>query len=231
MQRKLFLACLIGLLSFSAVVHSKPKEQKSWAIDSPLKAVIFYFPSPSVMRCLNHSDIPRKFRKASVYRKAIFSNKKEEITESVLVGADQKKRKFLFTGNIKTKSEFIPMQINGEIAFGVQNQGFNLGLFGLENILGLQGKVHVKDKIGNQKIDYETFLKSTKGKIGDQKYSLELTGEDRAIDNRTAYFLNGNGMLGNYDISVSGKDIKKDSYEIVEKYGPVEVFTTVRVYD
>ena len=230
MQRKLFLACLIGLLSFSAAVHSKPKEQKSWTIDSPLKAIIFYFPSPSVMRCLNHSDIPRKFRKASVYRKAIFSNK-EEITESVLVGADQKKRKFLFTGNIQTKSEFIPMKINGEIAFGIQNQGFNLGLFGLENILGLQGKVHVKDKIGNQKIDYETFLKSTKGKIGDQKYNLELTGEDRAIDNRTAYFLNGNGMLGDYDILVSGKDIKKDSYEIFEKYGPVEIFTTVRVYD
>ena len=230
MRRKLFLACLLVIFSFSAVVYSKSKEQKSWAIDSPLKAIIFYFPSPSIMRCLNHSDIPRKFHKVSVYRKAIFPNK-EEITESVLVGVNQKKKRFLFTGNIKTKSEFIPMKINGEIAFGVQNQGFNLGLFGLENVLGLQGKVHVKDKIGNQKIDYETFLKSTKGKIGDQKYNLELTGEEQAIDNRTAYSLNGNGMLGDYDISVSGKDIKKDNYEIIEQYGPVEVFTTVRVYD
>jgi hypothetical protein len=38
-------------------------------------------------------------------------------------------------------------------------------------------------------------------------------------------------MLGSYDISVSAKDTKKDNYEIVEKYGPVEIFTTVRVYD
>ena len=95
----------------------------------------------------------------------------------------------------------------------------------------MHGKVHIKDKIGNQKIDYETFLKSTKGKIENQKYNLELNGEDRVINNRLTYILAGSGMLGSYDISVSAKDTKKDNYEIFEKYGPVEIFTTVRVYD
>ena len=237
MQKRLFLIFLLLLLNFNTAGYSKPKVQKSWTVDSPLKALVLYFPSPAVMRCLNHSDIPRKFHKSSVYRKAKFPDG-EIIEESVLVGVSSGKKqnkRFSFTGTVTTKSEIIPIMVNGEIAFGLQNQKFSFGLFGLENILGLQGKVHIKDKIGNQKIDYETFLKSTKGKIGDLKYNLELTGEDRVVgigrDQSLQYFLTGNGMLGDYDISISGKDTKKDNYEIIEKYGPVEIFTTVRVYD
>ena len=233
MHKRLFLVCLIALFGFNTASYPKTKEQKSWTVDSPLKALVVYFPSPAVMRCLNHSDIPRKFHKASIYRKAKFPNK-EEIVESILVGIKEEKKqnkKFSFLGTVATKSEIIPIKINGEIPFGIQNQNLSLGLFGLENLLGLQGKVQIKDKIGNQKIDYETFLKSTKGKIEDQKYNLELNGEDRVINNRLTYILTGSGMLGSYDISVSAKDIKKDNYEIIEKYGPVEIFTTVRVYD
>ena len=211
--------------------YSKTTQNKVWTVDSPLKAIVVYFPSPAVMRCLNHSNIPMSFRKAFVYRKAKFPNK-EEIEQSVTIGVNRhKKEKFVFTGNITTKSELIPMKIKGEIPFGLENQKFSFGLFGLENLLGLQGKAHIKDKIGNQIIDYETFLKSTKGKIGDLKYNLELTGEDRGLNDKVTYFLTGNGMLGNYEISVNGKDVKKDNYEIIEKYGPVEIFTTVRVYD
>ena len=213
--------------------YAKTRLNKPQVIDSPLKALVVYFPSPAVTRCLNHSDIPREFHKASIYRKAKFPNK-EEIEESIFVGVkngEKSGRRFSFVGTVKSKSEIAPSMIRGEIAFGAQDQRFSLGLFGLENFLGLQGKVHIKDKIGHQKISYETFLKSTKGKIGDQKYNLELSGEDRVIDKRLTYLLTGSGMLGSYDISVNAKDIKKDNYEIIEKYGPVEIFTTVRVYD
>ena len=232
MQKTLKLFCLLLLfaINLNNVCYSKTKGSKAWTVDSPLKALVFYFPPPAVMRGLNHSDIPMSFHKAFVYRRAKFPNK-EEVTQSVTIGVDKHKKKFIFTGNINTKSEFIPIKLKGEIAFGTQNQKFNFGLFGLEKLLGLQGKVHIKDKIGNQAVDYETFLKSTKGKIGNLKYNLELTGEDRGIDDRVTYILTGSGMLGNYDISVSGKDIKKDNYEIIEKYGPIEIFTTVRVYD
>ena len=228
---KLFCLLLIFAINLNNVCYSKTKGSEAWTIDSPLKALVLYFPSPAVMRCLNHSGIPMSFHKAFVYRRAKFPNK-EEITQSVTIGVNMHtKRKFIFTGNISTKSKFVPIKLKGEIAFGTQNQKFNFGLFGLEKLLGLQGKVHIKDKIGNQAIDYETFLKSTKGKIGDLKYNLELTGEDHAIDGKATYILSGNGMLGNYDILVSGKDVKKDNYEVTEKYGPVEVFTTVKVYD
>ncbi len=237
MQKMLKLFCLLLLLAINLnnICYSKSKQNKAWTIDSPLKALVLYFPSPAVMRCLNHSNIPMSFHKAFVYRRAKFPNK-EEVTQSVTIGVNMnKKKKFVFTGNISTKSEFIPVKLKGEIAFGTQNQKFNLGLFGLEKLLGLQGKVHIKDKIGNQAVDYETFLKSTKGKIGDLKYTLELTGEDQEVgigSNRfLQYHLTGSGMLGNYNISVSGKDVKKDNYEIIEKYGPVEIFTTIRVYD
>ena len=228
MQRKLLL--LLFIASLNTVCYSKTKEQ-AWTVDSPLKALVVYFPSPAVMRCLNHSNIPRSFRKAFIYRKAKFSNK-EEVEQSVTIGVNvQKGKKFIFTGNITTKSELIPLKINGEILCGLENQKFNFGLFGLEDVLGLQGKVHIKDKIGNQNVDYETFLKSTKGKIGGQKYNLELTGEEHVINEQVTYVLTGTGMLGNYDISVNGKDVKKDNDEITEKYGPVEIFTTVKVYD
>ncbi len=233
MRKKVLISTFVVLviLTFTKIIGSC--SSRTFQVNTPLKALVLYFPSPAVMRCLNHSDIPGKFHKASIYRKVKFPNK-EAVEESILVGVktDKKSNKrFSFVGTVKTKSEIIPIKINGEIAFGIQNQKFQLGLFGLENILGLQGKVQIKDKIGNQKVDYETFLKSTKGKIGDQSYKLELTGEDRAIDDRVAYILNGSGMLGNYDISVNGKDTRKDNYEVFERYGPVEIFTMVRVYD
>lgn len=233
---KLFSLLLLFAINFNNVCYSKNKQNQALAVNSPLKALVLYFPPPAVMRCLNHSNIPMSFRKAFVYRRAKFPGK-EEILQSVTIGiqSNKKKKKFIFTGNISTKSDFIPVKLKGEIAFGEQNQKFNFGLFGLEKLLGLQGKIHIKDKIGNQIIDHETFLKSTKGKIGDLNYTLELTGEDREAGigpNRSLqYHLTGSGMLGNYNISVSGKDTKKDNYEITEKYGPVEIFTTVRVYD
>ena len=230
-MKKRVLIAVVFVFMFTIIVGLC--KSMTLQIDTPLKALVFYFPPPAVMRCLNHSDIPRKFRKASVYRKAKFPGG-EVFEESVIVGVKKEKKsnkRFLFVGTIITKSEIIPIMINGEIAFGLQNQKFNLGLFGLENILGLQGKTHIKDKIGSQNVNYQTFLKLTKGKIGDLKYNLELTGEDRVINNKSAYILNGGGLLGNYDISVSGKDTKKDNYELVEKYGPVEIFTTVKVYD
>ncbi len=241
MQRKTLIAGLIIFLTWinPGMVLCKDKNPKSWTVNSSLKALVFYFPSPSVMRCLNHSDVQRLFRRASVYRRATFPNK-EVIEQNVIIGADKIHKKFIFTGNIKTKSELIPMKIKGEIPFGLAGQEFNLGLFGLENFLGLQGKVHIKDKIGNQKVDYETFLKSTKGKIGNKKYVLELHGEDQieagrvvgaGRDQHLQYHLTGTGMLGGYDISINAKDVEKDNYEIIENYGPVEIFTIVRVYE
>ena len=234
MQRKILLAGLIiNLLGFCPIaVLSKSKKLKPWTIDSPLKAIVFYFPSPPVMRCLNHSNVQGLYRKASVYRRATFPNK-EVIEQSLVIGVNKAHKKFIFTGSIKTKSELIPMKIRGEIPFGLTGQKFDFGLFGLDNLLGLQKKIHVKDKIGDQRVDYETFLKSTKGRIGNQEYILTLHGEEKVgtLDQSLRYHLTGAGMLGNYNILVNAKDTTKDNYELIEKYGPVEIFTIIKVYD
>ncbi len=45
------------------------------------------------------------------------------------------------------------------------------------------------------------------------------------------YFLNGHGKIGKDKITVLGGSVKKDYYEINEKYGKAKIFTTVKVYD
>lgn len=233
MRKLIYLACLITLFSFGTVCYSKQKKTKDWKIDSPLKALVTYFPSPAILRCLHHSEISKKPRKVLILRKAKFLSG-HEIEQRIQIlprNSLKAKKRFSFTGTIKTKSNPMLIMQSGEITLGLQDQKFNLGLFGLEEFLGLQGKVQIKDKIGNQKIDYETFLKSTKGKIGNQKYNLELNGQDSIVNKNFVYKLTGFGMLGKYNLSVDAKSLGNDSYEIVEKYGPVMIFTTVTIND
>lgn len=190
-------------------------------VDTPLKAVIFYFPSPAVMRCLNHSDIPQKLRKAKITRNIKFPDEKELMQNIEITPLDEQ---FIFKGDL--------VEGKKENPYFDRSKGIDPGfLFGLGELIGLQRKAYIKDKIGTQKLDYETFLKITKGKIGNKKYFLELSGKDKVIEGKSRYFLNGKGMLGEYEIKVEAKNTKIDQYEINEKYGPIEVFTTIEVYD
>ena len=209
------------------------KDSNLASINTPLKAAVFYFPSPTIMRCLNHSGIPVNYRKAFIYKK-IKLKKGVELEENITVGvniSEDSAQKFLFSGNIKRGDEILPIKINGEIPFGLKSQGLNLGLFGLENFLGIPGKIHVKDNFGDQRIDYETFLRKTKGMIGNLNYDLELVGKDLAIDGEIKYFLDGKGNLGKFNVITRARDAGKDVYEVFEKYGPVEIISTVRVYE
>lgn len=196
---------LISLVMTIGALQAEPLVQ----IDSPLKAAVFYFPSPATARCLNHSGIPKKLRKAKISRIIKFPDK-NELTQDIKVAISDKNKNPYFATSKEVKSGF---------------------LFGLEDLIGLQRKVHVKDKIGTQKLDYETFLKVTKGKIGDKKYYLELHGEDKVQDGKIRYFLKGHGMLSEYEIEVESKNTEKDHYEVNERYGPIEVFTRIEVYD
>ena len=67
--------------------------------------------------------------------------------------------------------------------------------------------------------------------ISNENYELELNGQDRVVNGKVRYFLEGGGKIGKNEITISGKDIKDDNYEISEKYGSVTVFTSVRVFD
>ncbi len=208
---------------------------KNYEPESPLEAVLLYFPSPSVMRCLSHSGIPEEFRKALIHRKVRFS-KDSELIQNISIGVESEKKskkKFTFSGNLIIMGEIIKQEINGGDFFNLNKQekvnpGF---LGGLGKILGLQRKVHIKDKIGDLDLNYSTLLRNTKGMIGNAEYELELFGEDRVIKQGVKYILKGKGKIGEDKISVVGKEIAKDNYEIKEWYGPVEVYTTVRVYD
>lgn len=210
--------------------------KKEFKVDTPLKAVFSYFPSPAILRCLYHSDIPKKKRKAEIIRKAKIDG--VEVIERAVVTPI--KNKFFISILLEDKDLIIPLKLDNSHIFKntKQSSGKKLNSFellnplnALQELISLQKKVTIKDKIGNQKIEYSTYLKTTKGKVGNLNYNLELTGKDISSNGEIKYLLYGEGNLGNNTITVSGKEKAKDYYEINESYGPVKVFTSIRVYN
>lgn len=212
----------------------EPSFAKQFEIDTPLKASIFYFPSPSIMRCLNHSNIPNKFRKA-IITKRIKIPRQIVIEQRFTIGVTKGKADYQFaiSGNQKEGKDIFLIKVKTGQFFNQKKENeFKLSnLFGLEDLIGLQKKVHVKDKLGNQDLNYVVFLKTTQGKIGGSLYKLELYGQDKNIKGVVKYFLDGSGSIGNKKIFVSGEEIKKDYYEINEQYGLAQVITYIKVYD
>ena len=209
-------------------IHELPLQ-----IDTPLKATVFYFPQSPVLRCLNHSNV-LSFRKALIHRIVKIPDE-GNIEQNITVGVKYKGKapgEFIIQGNIKRGDEIEVMKINPNVAFGFTKGGhLPKGLFGLEEILKLQPKLKIMDSLGGQQLDYEVFLKTTKGMIGNAKYNLELFGQDKIINGVIRYVLEGKGKIGSDEITVQGWDTGKDSYELNEKYGPIEISTTVRIYD
>ena len=222
--RSIFFVLLILLFPDAKAIHELPLE-----IDTPLKASVLYFPTPATMRCLNHSNIPKTFRKAVVQRQVKFPNE-EILNQTITIGTNGKK--FIFNGNISRKDGLISQKIKGGPFFNINKGGeVKPFLFGLEDLIGLQRKVHVTDIFGSESLNYETFLRITKGKIGDLKYYLDLFGTDKNLNGQIKYILSGTGSLGDYKISIKGIETGKDTYELLEKYGPVEMYSKVTVYD
>gem|GEM_PF-2905966 len=231
----LVLLLLLQFLLPSCATTKTAKPKNKFKINTPLQALVLYFPPPSVLRCLNHSDIPRKLRKAFIYRN-IKIPELPVVEQNISIGADALKvsgKRLMFNAHELRDGIMYQMKINWEQAFGLGKNGElqSVGFFGLEDILGLQKKTHIKDKIGNQDLNYETFLKTTKGKVGNLNYNLELSGQDREQEGKIRYFLNGRGKLGNDEILVSGIELDKDLYEIHEQYGDIEIVTSIKVYD
>lgn len=234
MKNIIFTLCFAILL----ITHLVTQEAQAYdnfllKVDTPLKALALYFPSPPVMRCLSHSDIPKNLRKALIYRKITFPDK-DVLEHNILIGIDSKSRnKFIFTSSFVDKGEIIRIETNGGPFFNrdTNNTTKTKSLFGLEDILDVGKKVTVNEMIGNQKISFEVFLRKAKGKIGTSNYNLELFGSDRKTGKDVKYFLNGEGKLGDKNILVRGQEINKDYYEINEVLGELEVFTWIRVYD
>ena len=224
---------LVLILFSTLVLLNGSAFAKDFKIDTPSEAIFAYFPSPATLRCLNHSNIPLSYRKAFIHRSARGPNG-ETLEESVTIGISPKSKtnKFLLKGYIRNNDEIIPLKLSSQPFFIPNTNAKTIfPSIKLEDILGLQKKAVVKEKIGNQILNYETFLKTTKGMIGNANYNLELVGQDKVIGNEVKYFLSGMGKIGEHEISVIARDISKDHYEITEKYGPVEVFTSVKVYD
>lgn len=211
------------------VLNAKPIE-----IDTPLKAAALYFPTPAILRCLNHSNIPKEFRKVIIQRQIKIPNVSTRLKQNILIGVrSSTKSTFVITGTITDGVEIIKLKIDPNKVFGLTSSGEKpIGFFGLEDLIGVQRRIRFKDTFGNQKLNYEVYLKTTKGKIGGKDYKLELFGQDKVQDGEVRYFLDGKGKLGEHTITVSARDTAvKDNYEIYEKYGPIEAFSTVSVYE
>lgn len=229
----LYILLFLSLFANIAICHAKTIEIE---IDSPLKAALLYFPSPPVMRCLTHSGLPKQFRKAEIKRTINIPGEGESpFEQKVTIDVKDEKgmKKFVITSSLVINGKDISFKAVGSEFFDLKNteEVKPSFLFGLEDLLGLQRKIRVIHRIGNQDLNYEVFLKTTKGMISNENYELELNGQDRVVDGKVRYFLEGGGKIGKNDITISGKDIKDDNYEISEKYGSVTVFTSVRVFD
>ena len=227
-----YLRCIFFVsLIFQILLPVEAIHELLLQIDTPLKAAIFYFPSPTVMRCLNHSDLPRSKRKAFMYREATFPGGKT-VKQTITVGVNGKNKKFIFTGALRENSKLKIMRTDGGPFFKQGKKGpLPFSFFGLEDLIGVQRKVSIKGQIGSERLDYEVFLKTTKGMIGNLNYNLELTGEDRSENGEVKYFLSGKGKLGNDIVTLSGTSFYKDYYVINENFGAIKVYTTLRVYD
>ena len=152
--------------------------------NSPVKAAILYFPSPAVMRCLSHSNIPKALRKVMIYRKIKYPDN-TQFEQNLTIGIDPKaesRSKFTFAGNVMINGEIFILKVDGGPLFEAdKDSGIKpKGLFGLEELIGLQRKIKINEKIGNQDLNYEIFMKNVKGMIGNATYSLELVGKDKA---------------------------------------------------
>ena len=209
MKKEIKYLVLMSFVFLLTLQHAIAKEVSQLKVDTPLKAAVFYFPSPAVMRCLNHSDIPRTHRKAHVKRQISFIGK-PLIEENINVTENSKGPFFDLNKEGKVKPSF---------------------LFGLEDLIGVQRKIHILDMIGNQDLDFEVFLRTTKGMIGNLDYKLDLFGQDKVVNGAITYFLKGNGNLGENKITVFARETEKDSYYLREDYGRTRVISEIKVFD
>ena len=132
MKKAIKFLILICLIFFFFISNTQAKSVSKLKIDSPLKAAVFYFPSPAIMRCLNHSNIPRTPRKAHIKRQISFIGQ-PVVEENINITENSKGPFFDFTRDKKVKPSF---------------------LFGLEDLIGLQRKIHIIDMIGNQDLNF-----------------------------------------------------------------------------
>ena len=213
--------------------HGKALQQET---DTPQEAYALHFPSPSVIRCLTHSGIPEKYRKAVIHKKIKMPGKppfEQKISLGIKIN-DQGKKSFIFTGSTFEKDHIIPLMIDTKQVLGLTDVVLLNPFEGkevLEELLGKQKKTHTVNKVNDYNIDYHTFLKETEGIIGDADFKLELAGTDRSIRGNVRYFLNGVGNIDRFKLFVEGRESKKDDYEIKEEVGAIEILTSIKVYD
>ena len=236
MKNRIIFFIFVALLFFTIILPLEAIDQKDPLFaDSPVKAAILYFPSPAVMRCLSHSNIPKAPRKVMIYRRIKYPDN-TQFEQNLTIGVDpkaEKGSKFTFAGNVMIDGEVFILKVDGGPLFEA-DKGPGIkpkGLFGLEELIDLQRKIKINKKVGNQNLSYEIFMKNVKGMIGNATYSLELIGKDKAEKGKVIYLLSGKGNLGKEKITVRGVEVFKDYYELVERYGKAGVFTTIRVYD
>jgi hypothetical protein len=225
----------LALLLFSTLVLLDGAAfAKDFKIDTPAEAIFAYFPSPATLRCLNHSDLIKKNRKAEISRKAKIDG--VDVEETIFIHSSANKVKG--TGSLTSKDLIVPLKINTGIFNGSRKSkkaSFSFDdlnpINALQELVGIQKRITIKDKIGNQDLNYTTYLKKTKGKVGKDDYNIEITGQDIGRNGQLMYLISGTGNIGIDTITISGKEIEKDNYVLNEKYGNLKVFTKVTVFN
>jgi len=228
-MKKVLITLLSILVLLGGVAFAK-----DFKIDTPTEAIFAYFPSPATLRCLNHSNLIKKNRKAEISRKARIDGL--DVEETIFIFSSGNKAKG--TGSLTSKDLIVPLKINTGIFSGSgksQKTSFSFDdlnpINALQELVGVQKRITIKDKMGNQDLNYTTYLKKTKGKVGKEDYNIEITGQDIGRNGQVLYLISGNGNIGIDTITISGKETEKDSYVLNERYGNLKVFTKVTVFN
>ncbi len=210
-------------------------------IDTPYKLAAHYVPI-ILLRALTNSDYPKNIRKAHFERLTYTSceektGKCSGLIEKMTIDIELEKTGLLSRRAIaKGKINDLDFEYSNDMKFRFTKRGTQIIRSTIEGMpyinldIDTDGNEKTNDVEGSllgKKVKYHTKYRTTAGSIGGYPYKIYVSG----IRDKQTFQISLDGSIGQYKITGHGEEVKKDYYEITEKYGPLTMKSTVKVFD